>query len=64
LVDIGVGLEAALLGGADHEEIGLRLGSRAAALLSTTTDVAATIYEDVKRLYNLRSLIVHETESP
>jgi hypothetical protein len=59
LVDIAVGLEAALLGGADNEEIGLRLRSRAAALLATPLDPAGTIYEDVKRLYNLRSVIVH-----
>jgi hypothetical protein len=59
LVDVGVGLEAALLGGADHEEIGLRLRSRAAALLATSDDPAVTIYEDVKRLYNLRSMVVH-----
>jgi hypothetical protein len=59
LVDLAVGLEAALLGGADHEEIGLRLRSRAAALLATATDPPLTIYEDVKRLYNLRSMVVH-----
>ena len=59
LVDVAVGLEAALLGGSEQEEIGLRLRSRAAALLATPADPAATIYADVKRLYNLRSLIVH-----
>jgi len=64
LVDIGVGLEAALLGGADHEEIGLRLRSRAAALLATSGDPPKTIYEDVKRLYNLRSMVVHGSNPP
>ena len=59
VVDLGIGLEAALLGDADHEEIGLRLRSRAAALLSTPTDSPSRIYNDVKRLYNLRSDIVH-----
>lgn len=59
LVDIAVGLETALLGRADNEEIALRLRSRAAGLLATATDSAATIYEDVKRLYNLRSKVVH-----
>jgi hypothetical protein len=59
VVDIGVGLEAALLGGGDHEEISLRLRSRAATLLATSDDSPAQIYEDVKRLYNLRSDIVH-----
>jgi hypothetical protein len=59
LVDVTVGLEAALLGGSEQEEIGLRLRSRAAALLATPADPPATIYADVKRLYSLRSLIVH-----
>ena len=64
LVDLAVGLEAALIGGADHEEIGLRLRSRAAALLATPTDTAPRIYEDVKRIYNLRSLVVHGSNPP
>jgi hypothetical protein len=64
LVDIAVGLEAALLGGADHEEIGLRLRSRAAGLLATAGDSAATVYEDVKHLYNLRSKVVHGSSPP
>ncbi len=59
LVDIAVGIEAALLGGAEQEEIGLRLRSRAAALLATPTDPPARIYDDIKRIYGLRSLVVH-----
>jgi len=59
LVDVAVGLEAALLGGAEQEEIGLRLRSRAAALLATPMDPPAKIYHDIKRIYALRSLVVH-----
>lgn len=59
LVDVVVGLEGALLGGSEQEEIGLRLRSRAAALLSTSADPPAMIYADIKRIYGLRSLVVH-----
>lgn len=59
LVDVAVGLEAALLGGSEQEEIGLRLRSRAAALLATSADPPAKIYDGVKRIYGLRSLVVH-----
>jgi hypothetical protein len=59
LVDLCVGLEAALLGGAEQEEISLKLRSRAASLLSTPSDSPDAIYNDVKILYNLRSRIMH-----
>jgi hypothetical protein len=59
LVDIAVGIEAALLGGSEQEEIGLRLRSRAAALLATPTDPPTRIYSDIKCIYGLRSLVVH-----
>ena len=59
LVDLGVGLEAALLDGSEKEEISLRLRSRAASLLATPGDSAQVIYQDVKVLYGLRSAIVH-----
>lgn len=59
LVDVAVGLEAALLGGSEQEEIGLRLRSRSAVLLATPTDPPARIYDDIKRIYGLRSLVVH-----
>ena len=59
MVDLGVSLESALLDGSEKEEVSLRLRSRAAALLATSTDPAPLIYKDVKVLYDLRSNIVH-----
>ena len=58
VVDLAVGLEAAL-SGVDKTEIGLRLRSRAGALLATDEDSAESIYRDVKVLYELRSTYVH-----
>jgi hypothetical protein len=60
LVDLATALEATLLGGeAASEGLSLRLCSRAAALLATENDPGEAIFEDVKRLYALRSTLVH-----
>lgn len=58
VVDIAVGMEAALAG-ADVDEISLRLRTRAATILSTVDDPPDGIYRDVKTLYAIRSKIVH-----
>ncbi|MGI8423631.1 MAG: hypothetical protein ACR2NO_05895 [Chloroflexota bacterium] len=57
-VDLAIGLEAALAG-TDKTEIGLRLRTRAAEILTTDADPPEAIYRDVKTLYDLRSTIVH-----
>jgi hypothetical protein len=58
VVDLAVGLEAALAG-TERTEIGLRLRLRAAQLLSNDGDSPEQIYSDVGGLYELRSTIVH-----
>ncbi len=58
VVDLSIGLEAALAGN-DTSEVGLRLRVRAADLLATTEDPSDVIYQDVKQLYRVRSSIVH-----
>jgi hypothetical protein len=58
IIDLSIGLEAALAG-TDRTEIGLRLRSRAAELLAGPNDPADAIYRDVKVLYDLRSTFVH-----
>jgi hypothetical protein len=60
IIDLATALEAILTGGEDETEgIGLRLRTRAAALLWTESDSGRAIYDDVKTLYNLRSKVVH-----
>lgn len=60
LIDLATALEATLLGGdADTAEVTLRLKYRAAALLWCDTDPAQAIFDDVGRLYGLRSRLVH-----
>ncbi|MFG3053609.1 hypothetical protein ACGFZP_22025 [Kitasatospora sp. NPDC048239] len=60
LVDLATALEAVLTGGdKDTEAVSLRLRSRAAALLSTPADSGTTIFQDIGRLYGLRSTLVH-----
>jgi hypothetical protein len=60
LVDLATGLEAALIGTEKETEgLTLRLRSRAAALLATESDPAAALFNDVGRLYGLRSKLVH-----
>lgn len=58
VVDLAVGLEAAL-SGQSSTEIGFRLRNRAANLLARPKDPAEVIYDDVKQLYDIRSSIVH-----
>jgi hypothetical protein len=60
LIDLSTAMEAVLIDEVDGTEgLSSRLRARAAALLSTETDSAANIFGDVKRLYDLRSRIVH-----
>lgn len=58
VVDLAIGLEAALAG-TDKTEISLRLRTRAADILATDADSPDAIYRDVKTLYDLRSTVVH-----
>lgn len=60
VVDLATSMEGILLGGdASSEDVGLRLRSRAAALLATEDDPAPRIYRDVSDLYSIRSKLVH-----
>lgn len=60
IIDLATALEAILTGSDDDSEgVGLRLRSRAAALLWTERDAGRVIFDDVKNLYNLRSRLVH-----
>lgn len=60
IVDLATALEAILTGSDDDSEgIGLRLRTRAAALLWTDSDPGGAIFNDVRTLYNLRSKLVH-----
>ena len=58
VVDLAIGLEAALAG-TDKTEVALRLRARAADILATDADPPDAIYRDVKTLYDLRSTIAH-----
>jgi Apea-like HEPN len=58
IVDLTTALEASL-SGTDRSDIALRVSSRAAALLSTDRDGPSTIFADLKKLYDLRSQLVH-----
>ncbi len=58
LVDLATALEA-MLSGQDKEDVTLRLGTRAAALLTVDEDSPSTIFDDVKVCYALRSTLVH-----
>ena len=63
VVDLATALEAALVSSKkDAEGLSLRLRSRAAALLSTDSDPAQTIFSDITQLYDLRSTLVHGGE--
>lgn len=60
IVDLATALEAILLGGTkSNDEIGLRLKTRAAALLTTDEDPGRRIFEDIGLLYGIRSKFVH-----
>jgi hypothetical protein len=57
-LDASIALEVAL-GGKDKEEIGYRLRLRAASLLGNNLEEKVEIANTVKKLYNLRSKVVH-----
>jgi len=60
IIDLATAIEATLTGGEDDTEaVGLRIKSRAAALLATEHDPAKAIFEDIGILYRLRSSLVH-----
>jgi hypothetical protein len=60
IINLATALEAILTGSDDETEgVGLRLRTRAAALLWTESDPGRAIFDDVKNLYNLRSRLVH-----
>ncbi|ACU77744.1 hypothetical protein Caci_8931 [Catenulispora acidiphila DSM 44928] len=60
IVDLATALEAVLISdGNETDAISLRLRGRAAALLVTEVDSGRAIFEDVGRLYKLRSKLVH-----
>lgn len=61
VVDLTTALEASL-SGTDRTDIGLRVCTRAAALLATENDNPSVIFGDLKILYDLRSNLVHGAE--
>ena len=61
VVDLMTALEGAM-GGANANEVLLRLRTRCAALLAAANDPAAAIFEDIGTLYKLRSTLVHGGE--
>lgn len=58
IVDLATAFEAAM-SGLSTTDVTLRLRTRAASLLATTSDPAAAIFNDIKVLYGLRSKLVH-----
>ncbi|WP_280184499.1 MULTISPECIES: HEPN domain-containing protein [Nocardia] len=62
LVQLATALEGVMIGPKEGEGLTLRLCSRVAALLASDDDPAQTLFEDLKQLYNLRSVIVHGGE--
>ncbi|MEU5761291.1 hypothetical protein [Nocardia sp. NPDC047648] len=62
LVQLATALEGVMIGAKEGEGLTLRLCSRVAALLASNDDLAQTLFEDLKQLYNLRSVIVHGGE--
>ena len=60
IISLATAFEAILTGSDDDTEgVGLRLRTRAAALLWTESDPGRAIFDDVRHLYNLRSRLVH-----
>ena len=60
IISLATALEAILTGSDDDPEgVGLRLRTRAAALLWTETDPGRAIFDDIRHLYNLRSRLIH-----
>ena len=64
IVDLATALEAVLTGDDKGEGLSLRLKSRAAALLATPTDSGTAIYNDITKLYDLRSRLIHGGSMP
>jgi len=63
IVDLATAFEAAI-SGSSTSDVTLRLRTRAANLLATTSDPAAEIFNDIKVLYDLRSTLVHGGSLP
>lgn len=63
IVDLATAFEAAM-SGLSTTDVTLRLRTRAASLLATTSDPAAAIFNDIKVLYGLRSKLVHGGSMP
>lgn len=62
IVDLTTSLEALLADRNSTESLSLRLATRAALLLQTPQDSASALFHDVRRLYGLRSKLVHGAE--
>lgn len=58
IVDLATALEG-IFGGQSTSDIGMKLRTRASALLATDGDSAGDIFRDIRILYDLRSRIVH-----
>ena len=61
VVDLMTGIEASL-SGQSRDAVALRIKSRAAVLLATESDSPEAIFDDLTRLYDLRSSLVHGAE--
>lgn len=59
LIDLAIGLEAAMGQEDDPAELSLRLRNRAATLLADPHDEAARIFDDLGIIYELRSRVMH-----
>ncbi|MET9183536.1 hypothetical protein ABZX88_35805 [Kitasatospora aureofaciens] len=64
VVDLATALEAVLTGDDKGEGLSLRLRSRAAALLATRNDTGTAIHNDITKLYDLRSRLIHGGNLP
>lgn len=64
VVDLATALEAVLTGDDKGEGLSLRLRNRAAALLATPADGGTRIFNDISKLYDLRSRLVHGGSIP
>lgn len=63
LVDLATALEAVFIDESDGRgDISLRLKVRSATLLSTSSDPASRIFEDISAFYDLRSVLVHGSD--
>ena len=61
LLELAIGLEAALLGGDKEGEITYRLRTRGAALLTTDEESPERVFDEIGALYEMRSNLVHGT---